>query len=163
MQSMPPCPSPAHWWWMRASGLLLHWQLRLGVYSVGLFFFFFPSQLCCPLRFQNSPQTRVWEDFIRFGNFSSFTTPSPGRVSIPNSFISLFVFYILSYLLSNGLPFWVPGVLCQHSEVVLWKLLSIQMVFWSNCWGESGLPILFLCHLRTAPTRGSLVPLHFLP
>ena len=29
----------------------------------------------------------------------------------------------------NGLPFWVPGVFCQHSEVVLWKLLSIQMIF----------------------------------
>ena len=29
----------------------------------------------------------------------------------------------------NGLPFWVPGVLCQHSEAVLWKLLSIQMIF----------------------------------
>ena len=30
----------------------------------------------------------------------------------------------------NGLPFWVPGVLCQCSEVVSWKLLSIQMIFW---------------------------------
>ena len=30
----------------------------------------------------------------------------------------------------NELSFWVPGVLCQHSEVVLWKLLSIQMTFW---------------------------------
>ena len=29
----------------------------------------------------------------------------------------------------NGLPFWVPGVLRQCSEVVLWKLLSIQMIF----------------------------------
>ena len=29
----------------------------------------------------------------------------------------------------NGLPFWVPDVLCQHSEVVLWNLLSIQMSF----------------------------------
>ena len=29
----------------------------------------------------------------------------------------------------NGLPFWVPDVLCQHSEVVLWNLFSIQMVF----------------------------------
>ena len=29
----------------------------------------------------------------------------------------------------NGLPFWVPGVLHQHSEVVLWYLLSVQMVF----------------------------------
>ena len=37
--------------------------------------------------------------FLVFGNFSSFTTPSMGWVSIPNSFISLFIFYILSYLL----------------------------------------------------------------
>ena len=29
----------------------------------------------------------------------------------------------------NGLPFWVPEVLCQHSEVVLWNLVSIQMFF----------------------------------
>ena len=25
----------------------------------------------------------------------------------------------------NGLLFWVPAVLCQHSEVVLWNLLSV--------------------------------------
>ena len=29
----------------------------------------------------------------------------------------------------NGLPFCVPGVLRQHSEVVLWKLLSSQRIF----------------------------------
>ena len=28
-----------------------------------------------------------------------FKTPSPGQVSIPNSFVSLFIFYILSYLI----------------------------------------------------------------
>ena len=51
----------------------------------------------------------------------------------------------------NGLLFWVPDVLCQHSEVVLCNLLSVQMFFWWICGRESGLPILFLCHLRTAP------------
>ena len=30
---------------------------------------------------------------------SSITTPFPGRVSVPSSFVSLFIFYILSYLL----------------------------------------------------------------
>ena len=25
----------------------------------------------------------------------------------------------------NGLLFWVPDVLCQHSELVLWNLLSV--------------------------------------
>ena len=29
----------------------------------------------------------------------------------------------------NRLPFWVPDVLCQHSEVVSWTLLSVQMFF----------------------------------
>ena len=42
-------------------------------------------------------------------------------------------FYLLYFFLpsfeDNGLLFWVPDVLCQHSEVVLWKLLSVQMFF----------------------------------
>ena len=70
--------SPVCWWLMQASRLLLHWELWLGAYSVGFFFFFY-SQLCCPLRFQNSPQTGWWEGFLLFGNISSFTAPSPGR------------------------------------------------------------------------------------
>ena len=62
-------------------------------------------------------------------------------------------FYLLYFFLppfeDNGLLFWVPAVLCRHSEVVLWNLLSVQMFFWWICGGESGLPILFLRHLRT--------------
>ena len=30
-----------------------------------------------------------------------------------------------SLLENNGLLFWVPDVLCRHSEVVLWNLLSV--------------------------------------
>ena len=67
----------------------------------GFYLFIFSSRLCYPLRFQNSPQTRWWEAFLVFGNFSSFMTPSPGQVSVPNSFVSLFIFYIFSYLLLN--------------------------------------------------------------
>ena len=29
----------------------------------------------------------------------------------------------------NGLLFWLTNVLCRHSEVVLWNLLSVQMFF----------------------------------
>ena len=29
----------------------------------------------------------------------------------------------------NGLLFWVPDVLCQHSEFALWNLLSVHMFF----------------------------------
>ena len=32
---------------------------------------------------------------------SSIKTPFPGRVSVPSSFVSLFIFYVLSYLLSK--------------------------------------------------------------
>ena len=62
-------------------------------------------------------------------------------------------FYLLYFVLppfeDSGLPFWVPGVLCQCSEVVLWNLLSVQMTFRWICRGEGGLPVLFLCHLGT--------------
>ena len=42
-------------------------------------------------------------------------------------------FYLLYFFLppfeDNGLLFWVPDVFCQHSEVVLWNLLSVQLFF----------------------------------
>ena len=86
-------------------------------------FFFFPSQLCCPLRFQNSPQTHLREGFLLFGNFS-FTTPSPGQVSVPNSFVSLFIFYILSYLLLKTMG-------CLSGYLV--SSASIQKLFCGIC------------------------------
>ena len=39
--------------------------------------------------------------FPGVGNFSLFKTPFQGRISVPTSFVSLFVFYIFSYLLSK--------------------------------------------------------------
>ena len=93
------------------------------------------------------------------GNCSSFMSPSPGWISIPKSFVSVFVFYILSYLLSRRLPFWVLGVLRQHSEIALWKLLNIQMIFWWVCVRDSDLPVLFFCHLGTAPSYDFFVSL----
>ena len=41
MQSAPPCPATARWWWTQVFGLLLCWQLQFGAYSVFFFFFFF--------------------------------------------------------------------------------------------------------------------------
>ena len=79
-------------------------------------FIYFSSQLCCPLRFQNSPQTCWWEGFIVFGNFSSFVTLSPWWVFIPNSFASLFMFYILSYLLSKTMGY-LSGCLVSSASV----------------------------------------------
>ena len=58
------------------------------------------------------------------------------------------LYFVLSPFEDNGLPFWVPDVLCQHPEVVLWNFPSVQMFFQWICGGESGLPILFLSHLQ---------------
>ena len=87
---------------MQASALLLRWgsyrrARNLWVLIVYLFF----TLLCCPLCFQDLAQTRQWECFLVFGNFSLFKTPFPGWSSIPPSFVSVFVFYIFSYLLSK--------------------------------------------------------------
>ena len=63
----------------------------------GFYLFIFSSQLCYPLGFQNSPQTRG--ERVPWCLETSFMPPSLGWVSIPNSFVSLFMFYILSYFL----------------------------------------------------------------
>ena len=48
-------------------------------------------------------------------------------------YVFCFPYYILYFFLppfeDNGLLFWVRDVLCWHSEVVLWNLLSVQMFF----------------------------------
>ena len=52
-----------------------------------------------------------------------------GSLSLPllSLFLS-FIFFPTSFE-DNGLLFWVPDDLCQHSEVVFWNLLSVQMFF----------------------------------
>ena len=66
----------------------------------------------------------VWKLLLFYDSF-------PGWVSVPNSFVSLFylLYFVLPPLEDNGLHFWVPSVLCQCSEVVLWYFLSVQMIF----------------------------------
>ena len=121
MQPTPPCSAPACWWQMQASGILLCWELPLGTQSVGFIYFF--SRLCCPLRCQDSWQTCRWEGFSVFGNFS-FMTSSLGWISVPNSFVSLLIFYILSYLLLKKMGCF-SGCLVSSA--------SIQMLFCGIC------------------------------
>ena len=55
----------------------------------------------------------------------------PG-MELPPHLLCLF-FHLLYFFLpvfeGNDLLLWVPDVLCQHSEVVLWNLLSVEMFF----------------------------------
>ena len=72
-----------------------------------------------------------------FGNFSLFKTPFLGRDSFPGMELPLYLlclfflslYFFLPVFEYNHLLFWVPDVLCQHSEVVLWNLLSVEMLF----------------------------------
>ena len=85
--------------------------------------------------------------------------PFPGWASLPRTellphllcLLFRLLYFFLPVFKDNGLLFWLPDILCQHSEVVLWNLLSVEMFFLGICEGESGLPVLFLHHLRTAP------------
>ena len=57
----------------------------------------------------------------------SFQESLPGAELHPYLFCLFFclLYFFLPLFEDNGLLFWVPDVLCQHSEVVLWNLLSI--------------------------------------
>ena len=106
------------------------WCFSAGGINIGLiicgFFVYFSSLLCCPLCFQGSAQTRQWECFLVFGNFSLFKAPFPGRSSIPPSFVSFFVFYIFSYLLSKTMV-WIYSVFkCPFDEFVGEKVFSLS-------------------------------------
>ena len=78
-----------------------------------------------PSEISKLPQTHWWEGFLVFGKFSYFMTPSPGQVSVPNSFVSFFyIFYILSYLLSKTMGC-LSGCLVSSA--------SIQKLFCGIC------------------------------
>ena len=51
----------------------------------------------------------------------------PSRDGAPS--LPLLSFYVLYFFITpfedNQLLFWVPDVLCRHSEVVLWNLLDV--------------------------------------
>ena len=51
------------------------------------------------------PTDSLGKYFLLCGSFSSFTTPSLGQVSISKSFIFVFIFYLLSYLLVKTLGY----------------------------------------------------------
>ena len=90
----------------------------------------------------------VWKPlFLKFPSRDGLSFP--GQSSLPTSFVSFLrlLYFFLPVFEDNGLLFWLPDVLCQPTEVVLWSLLSVEMFFWGICEGESDLPFLFLRHL----------------
>ena len=90
-------------------------------------------------RLATDPQVRVFPGVWKLLSF--LRLPSWDRSpSLPllSPFLS-FIFFLPPFE-DNGLLFWVPDVLCQHSEVVLWNLLGVQMFFLMNLWGRKWSP-----------------------
>ena len=73
-------------------------------------------------------------------------TPSLPLLSL---FLS-FIFFPTSFR-RVGLLFWVPDVLCRHSEVVLWNLLDFLNALLMNLWGRN-------CSPRPTPPPSWLLP-----
>ena len=78
----------------------------------------------------------VWKPlFLKFPSWDGL--PFLGRASLPGTELPPHLFCLLIRLLyfflpvfeDNGLLFWLPDVLCQPTEVVLWSLLSVEMFF----------------------------------
>ena len=148
MQPSPPYSAPSCWWQLQVLGVAIR-HVICG-FKLFIYLFFLPVMLPSEIpRFPTEPPVRVFPSVLKLLSF--LRLPSWDR---SQSLPLLPLFYLLYFLLppfkDNGLPFWVPDVLCQHSEIVLWNLLSVQMFFQWICGGEHGLLVLFLCHLRTA-------------
>ena len=89
---------------MQASALLLHWGSYRWAHNlwVLIIYLFFPPcyvALCaCKARHRLSSESVSW-----CLETSLFKTAFLGRSSVPTSFVSFFVFYIFSYLLSKAM------------------------------------------------------------
>ena len=117
---------------MQASVLLLRWELPLAhnLWGLIIYLLFLPVMLPSevPRLTTDSPVTvfpGVWKrlSFLRLPSRDG----SLSHLFLLSLFLSLYFF--LPPFEDNGLLFWVPDVFCQHSEVVLWNLLSVQMFF----------------------------------
>ena len=112
---------------MQASALLLHWgsyRWACNLWVLILYLFFLPIMLPSVLpRLGTDSEVRVFP-----GVWKPLFLRLPSRDGAPSlPLLSLFLSFIffLPPFEDNGLLFWVPDVLCQHSEVVLWNLLGI--------------------------------------
>ena len=137
----------------QASGLLLRWELPLGTWVLFIYLFIYPpSYVEVPtLRFHSEIPTLPTDPLVRgfpcVWKLLFYDSPV-GWVSIPNSFVSLFTFYISSYLLLKTMGC-LSGCLVSSASVrscfVVFAPCSNDLLM--NLWRKSGLPILFLYHL----------------
>ena len=152
MQPVPPCSAPACWWRKRASGILLHWKLHLGAWSVGFIYLFFsPGYVALwdsktPHR---SASGRV--SWCLETSLPSWLPPWDGFLSL--TLLPLFLSFIFCPT-SFGrqwaafLGAWCPPLVFRSCFMVFAQRSNGLLM---NLWERKCLPILFLHHLRIAP------------
>ena len=154
---------------MQTSALLLHWgsyRWTHNLWGLIIYLFFPPSYVppgfLCGSKAHHNSAVRV---FTGVWKLLSLLTPFPGWSSILISFVSLFIFYIFSFLLLKTMGCFSG---CLISSASIQKLFcGIYTVFKCSfdefVGGENGLPFLFLCHLRTAHSYIYFLYLNFKP
>ena len=142
MQPMTSCPGPTCWWLTGASGLLLHWQLQFGRYSVFYLFIFLLVML--PSEITSHRPTCDGVSYCLEISPPAWLPPQDGFSSLTLLFHFCLLYFVLPPFEENGLPFWVPGVFRSC-------FVEVEVIFWWICGGESDFPILFLCHLGNTP------------
>ena len=87
-------------------------------------------------------QTRQWECFLVFGNFSLFKTPFPGQSSLPTSFVSFFclLYFFLPVFEDNELLFWVPDCPLPGFRSCFVEFTQRWNVLLMNLWGRKWSP-----------------------
>ena len=130
MQPAPPCSAPACWWQTRESGLLLRWELQLGNNMWVLFIYFF-LLIMLPSEIPKLPTDPPVRGFPGVCKLLLLQDSLPGMGLHPQLFCLSFylLYFVLPPFKDNMLTLSVPGILHQHSEVVLWNLLSVQISF----------------------------------
>ena len=134
---------------MRASGLLHCWEFLLGAWSVGFnYLFTFPPSYFA--LWDSKAHHRPARESVSWCLETSLflKTPFPGWISVPISFVSLFILYMLSYFLLKTMGCFSGCLMSSASIQKLFCGICLAFFQWI-CGGDSGLPVLFLCHLRT--------------
>ena len=99
-----------------------------------------------------------------FGNFS-FMTPFPGLISIPNSFVSLFIFYTLSYLLSKTMDC-LPGCLMSSASIqkLFYRIYSALKCSFNEFVGEKVISLSYSSAILGLPPTSlvKIIPKYFI-
>ena len=129
---------------MRAPGLLLRWELLLGTWSVGFnYLFIFPPGYFA--LWDSNTHHRPAGESVSWCLETSlfFKSPFPRRISVPSSFVSLFIFCPTSFqrLWAAFLDAWYPLSAFRSCFVEFARCSNVlSMNLWGRKWSPHPIP-----------------------